>query len=79
MSLDGPHQPVIRHDLIREGGALMITMTNTVAVLHGARLRAECVVPARARAWKQRPSVVILGGFGTDNSTGVSAEERRLR
>ena len=55
----------------------MITMTNTVATVHGgARLRAQSVVPAFERAWK-RPSVVILGGFGTDNSTGVSAEERR--
>ena len=56
----------------------MITMTNTtVAAVHGARLRTESVVPAYARAWKQRPSIVTLGGFGTDNSTGVSAEERR--
>jgi hypothetical protein len=55
----------------------MITMTNTVATVHGgSRLRAGSVVPAFERAWK-RPSVVILGGFGTDNSTGVSAEERR--
>ncbi len=55
----------------------MITMTNPVATLRGTRLHVESVVPAYARAWKQRPSVVILGGFGTDNSTGVSAEERR--
>ena len=77
VSLDGPHQPVIRHDLTREGGAQMITMTNTVAAIHGARLRGELVVPAYERAWKQRPSVVTTGGFGTDNSTDVSAEERR--
>ncbi len=77
MSLDGLHQPVIRHELTREGGAQMITMTNTVAAIHGARLHGEPVVPAYARAWKQRPSVATLGGFGTDNSTGVSAEERR--
>jgi hypothetical protein len=55
----------------------MITMTLSVATGHGARPRTEAVVPAYARAWKQRPSGVILGGFGTDNSTGVSAEERR--
>jgi hypothetical protein len=55
----------------------VITMTNPVATLRGIRLHVESVVPAYARAWKQRPSVVILGGFGTDNSTGVSAEERR--
>jgi hypothetical protein len=55
----------------------MIAMTNTVAAIHGALLRLESVVPTYARAWKQRPSGVILGGFGTDNSTGVSAEERR--
>jgi hypothetical protein len=55
----------------------MITMTNPVATIHGTLPRVESVVSAYARAWKQRPSVVILGGFGTDNSTGVSAEERR--
>jgi hypothetical protein len=55
----------------------MITMTNAVAAIHGALPRVESVVPTYARAWKQRPSGVILGGFGTDNSTGVSAEERR--
>ncbi|QYN36844.1 hypothetical protein K1T35_06080 [Pseudonocardia sp. DSM 110487] len=55
----------------------MNTMTNPVATIHGALPRVESVVPAYARAWKQRPSGVILGGFGTDNSTGVSAEERR--
>jgi hypothetical protein len=55
----------------------MITMTLPVAAVHGARLRVASVAPAYARAWKQRPSVVIAGGFGTDNSTGVSAEERR--
>jgi hypothetical protein len=55
----------------------VITMTNLVAAVHGALPRVESVVPTYARAWKQRPSGVILGGFGTDNSTGVSAEERR--
>ena len=55
----------------------MITMTNPVATIHGALPRVESVVPTYARAWKQRPSGVILGGFGADNSTGVSAEERR--
>jgi hypothetical protein len=56
----------------------MITMTNTdVAAVHGARLRTESVVPAYTRAWKQLPSVLTLSGFGTDNSTGVSAEESR--
>ncbi|GAA5139233.1 hypothetical protein [Pseudonocardia adelaidensis] len=56
----------------------MITMTNLVAAVHGALPRVESVVPTYARAWKQqRPSGVILGGFGTDNSTSVSAEERR--
>jgi hypothetical protein len=55
----------------------MIQMTQPVTTVRGTRLHAESVVPAYARAWKQRPSVVILGGFGTDNCTGVSAEERR--
>jgi hypothetical protein len=55
----------------------MITMTNPVATACGTRLHVGSVVPAFARAWKQRPSVVARGGSGTDNSTGVSAEERR--
>ena len=55
----------------------MNTMINSVATVHGALPRMESVVSTYARAWKQRPSGVILGGFGTDNSTGVSAEERR--
>jgi hypothetical protein len=55
----------------------MITMTLPVAAVHGTRLHVGSVATAYARAWKQRPSVVIAGGFGTDNSTGVSAEERR--
>jgi len=56
----------------------MIAMTNLVAALHGALPRVESVVPTCASAWKQqRPAGVIRGGFGTDNSTGVSAEERR--
>ncbi len=55
----------------------MTTMTNSVAAIHGALPPVESVVSTYARAWKQRPFGVILGGFGTDNSTGVSAEERR--
>jgi len=55
----------------------MILMTTSVATGRGTRLHVESAVPTYARAWKQRPSVVIRGGFGTDNSTGVSAEERR--
>ena len=55
----------------------MNTMLNTVAPVFRARPRVESVVPAYLHAWKQRPSVITLGGFGTDNSTGVSAEERR--
>jgi hypothetical protein len=55
----------------------MTTMTNPVATIYGTLPRVESVVPTYARAWKQRPSGVILGGFGADNSTGVSAEERR--
>jgi hypothetical protein len=59
----------------------MITMTTLpVTAERGTHPGVEGVAPAYARAWKPRPSVVvILGGFGTDNSTGVSAEEcRRL-
>jgi len=79
VSFDGPRQPVIRYDLTREGGAQMI-LTTTVAAVHGTRMRGESVAPAYVRAWKQRPSVITLSGFGADNnSTGVSAEEcRRL-
>lgn len=55
----------------------MIAMTNPVAAVHCAFPRVESVVPTYARAWKQRPSGVILGGFGADNNTGVSAQERR--
>jgi hypothetical protein len=55
----------------------VITMTTLVATAPGALPRVESVLPALAHAWKQRPAVVILGGFGTDNSTGVSAEGRR--
>lgn len=59
----------------------MITMTH-VAETHGTRLRIEPVVPAAelstyARVWKQRPFVPTLGGFRTDNSTGVSEVEYR--
>ena len=55
----------------------MTTMINLVATVCGTRLHGESVVSTYVRAWKQRPSVLIPGGFGTDNSTGVSAEERR--
>jgi hypothetical protein len=61
----------------------MITMTLTG--IPGAHPRVETVVPAAdvtayLRAWKQRPSVVILGGFGADdNSTSVSEVEYRHR
>lgn len=56
----------------------MITMTN-IAQVHGPRLRVASVVPAYTRAWKPCPAVVTLGAFGIDNSTGVSAVERRRR
>jgi hypothetical protein len=53
----------------------MITMTN-FSEIPGARLL-ESVATVQhvqyARAWKPRPGAVILGGFETDNSTGVSA------
>jgi hypothetical protein len=57
----------------------MILMTSYIADSHGTRLRVESVVSAFARAWKQRPAVVTLGGFPTDNCIGVSASERRHR
>lgn len=60
----------------------MITTSNasTVSSIHGTRLRIEPVVSMYARAWKQRPAGPVLGGFDTtDNSTGVSAVERRRR
>lgn len=66
----------------------MITMTN-IAEFHGPRLWVESVVPAAgcvayAHAWKQLPSRRALSMVGlvpntTDNSTGVSAQERRHR
>ena len=65
--------------LTQEGGADMVTTTMTI---HGTRLSAEAVrscrlVSAHACIWK-RPSVITLTGFPTtDNSTGVSAVERR--
>jgi hypothetical protein len=59
----------------------MTTMITTIAGIHGTRLRVESVAtPAVAmyvRAWKQRPAVITLGGFSTDNSTGVSEVEYR--
>jgi hypothetical protein len=57
----------------------MIFMTPPSAGIHGTRLRVESVVSAYVRAWKQRPAVVALNGFLTDNYTGVSATERRHR
>jgi hypothetical protein len=60
----------------------MITMTN-IAGIHGARTRVESVVQVAVyttdgSAWK-RQALVAPGGFPTDNSTGVSAEECRRR
>jgi hypothetical protein len=61
----------------------MIT-TMTLVPIHGTRLPCESRL-AYARSWKQRPSALrvintILGGFPTtDNSTRVSALERRHR
>jgi hypothetical protein len=57
----------------------MILMTPPSAGIHGTRLRVESVASAYVRAWKQRPAVVTLIGFPTDNCTGVSATERRHR
>jgi hypothetical protein len=63
----------------------MINMTTNIATIHGTRVRVGSVVPSAAelpvygRAWKQRPGVVVLGRFGTDNCTGVSEVEYRLR
>lgn len=53
----------------------MITTLNTAAgVCYGARLRVESV--ASMYAWKQqRPELVAFTKI--DNSTGVSARERR--
>ncbi len=48
-----------------------------VTAVHGAPMRGESVTAAYARVWKQRPGVSTLGGFPTDNSTGVSAAESR--
>ena len=56
----------------------MITMTLPVAASTAPVCPSEAVAPTYARAWKQRrrpaPS---LGGFRTDNSTGVSEVECR--
>lgn len=60
-------------------------ITTDIARITGTRLRFELVVPMAglpvyAHAWKQSPSVPERGGFSTvDNSTCVSAEERRHR
>ncbi len=61
----------------------MITMTPVIPV-HGTRVpvagtSVDHAVPAYERAWKQRPQVVALGGFGIDNSTGASAAQERRR
>jgi hypothetical protein len=56
----------------------MVTTTPKSAAIHGTRMP-ESVVVVYARAWKQRPASVVLGGFRTDNSTGVSAVEHRHR
>lgn len=71
-----------------EGGANMIRMTD-IAEVYGTRLRVEpvaptAVLPTRAHAWRRCSSVLDLGAalFSarvTDNSTGVSAVERRRR
>ena len=59
----------------------MITTTNlTVGAVYGARLRVESVAPMHA--WKQQRPVavafpVIDASTQIDNSTGVSARERR--
>jgi len=55
----------------------MITTTNlTAGAVYGARLRVESVAPMHA--WKQqRPQLVSFTKI--DNSTGVSARERRHR
>lgn len=59
----------------------MITMT-TIADVHATQLRvspAWPTCPTYGFSWKQRPSVLALGNSITDNSTGVSAVERRHR
>ena len=57
-----------------KGVPLMITMNLTAGAVYGARLRVEPV--ASLHAWKQQRPVSV--GFSTiDNSTGVSARERR--
>ncbi len=54
----------------------MITTTNLVSgVVLGARLRVNRVVCAAT--WQQRPAPVAF--YMIDNSTGVSAQERRHR
>jgi hypothetical protein len=72
---DGLHQPVLCHDLPAKGVSTVITMTR-IRDLQGTCM-SEHVAPVYARAWKQRPAVVALGGFPTDNSTGVSAARCR--
>ncbi len=53
----------------------MITMTPFTAGILGARPRVETVEYALV-AWTRKPAI---GGFGIDNSTGVSAGECRRR
>jgi hypothetical protein len=58
----------------------MINMTPNIAEITGTRLWAAAGLPMHvSAAKKQRPSIVALGGFTVDNSTGVSARERRHR
>jgi hypothetical protein len=54
----------------------VVTMTLISGIL-GTRMSEHVAPVYRARAWKQRPAVVSLGGFPTDNSTGVSAARCR--
>jgi hypothetical protein len=54
----------------------VVTMT-LISRIQGTCM-SELVAPAHyARVWKQRLAVVALGGFPTDNSTGVSAARCR--
>jgi hypothetical protein len=73
---DGLHQPVLCHDQLAKGVSTVITMTLISPIL-GTHM-SEHVAPAyRACVWKQRPAIVTLGGFPTDNSTSVSAARCR--
>ena len=53
----------------------VITMTNFSGIA-GTRLLESVATEQHARyarVWKQRPALVAMGAFPTDNSTGVSA------